>query len=225
MPRVAFFVYFRGMNEVHLDFRFKARYCQLGAIDGQTQNVWFVCHGYGQLASFFIRNFEILRNNGHCIVAPEGLSRFYLNGFAGRVGATWMTREDRLTDIDNYINYLNAVYRNVIGERKDLHITLLGFSQGVATVCRWANQESLNFHRLVLWAGVIPPDLDFDLARQKFGQVDTFIVYGNDDPFIKEVQLDEQNRHIEKLSIDPRIITFEGQHVLDNETLLRISAG
>ena len=36
-------------------------------------------------------------------MAPEGLSRFYLEGFSGKVGATWMTREDRLNDIDNYL--------------------------------------------------------------------------------------------------------------------------
>lgn len=211
------------MDEVQLNFGFKARYCQLGAVNDQTEHVWFVCHGYGQLAAFFIRNFEIFNSEKYCVVAPEGLSRFYLNGFAGRVGATWMTSEDRLTDIDNYINYLNAVYRDVMGERKGLHVTLLGFSQGVATICRWANQEHLNFHRLVLWAGVIPPDLDFELGRKKFGKVDTFIVYGTDDPYIKEVQLDEQQRHIDKLSINPRIMTFEGQHVMDSNTLLKIS--
>ena len=213
------------MNEAHLDFHFKARYCQLGTINEQTENVWFVCHGYGQLAGFFIKNFEILNDERHCIIAPEGLSRFYLNGFVGRVGATWMTKEDRLTDIENYINYLNAVYLDVIGKRKDLHITLLGFSQGVATVSRWANQENLHFHRLVLWAGVIPPDMDFDLGKKKLSQVDTVIVYGNEDPYIKQEQLDEQHRLIEKLSIDPKVVVFEGQHIMDNDTLLKISAG
>ncbi|MDN5212478.1 alpha/beta hydrolase [Fulvivirgaceae bacterium BMA12] len=213
------------MNEVHLNFQFKARYCQLGTINEQTEHVWFVCHGYGQLAESFIKNFEVLDDNKHCIIAPEGLSRFYLNGFVGRVGATWMTKEDRLTDIENYINYLNAIYEDAIGSRKDLHITLLGFSQGVATISRWANQEDLHFHRLVLWAGVIPPDLNVDLARRKLNQLEIFIVYGDMDPYIKQQQLNEQNKHIEDLRIDPTILVFEGLHVIDRKTLLKISTG
>lgn len=211
------------MNEVHLDFSFKARYYQLGAVNKQTENVWFVCHGYGQLAGYFIKNFEVLNNKRHCVVAPEGLSKFYLNGFAGRVGATWMTKEDRLIDIENYINYLNTVYAEVIGERKDLHITLLGFSQGVATVSRWANEQGLCYHRLIWWAGVIPPDLNIDLAREKFSQADTVIVYGNEDPYIGPEQLEEQHRQLERLSIHPKMITFEGKHVIDDNTLLKIS--
>lgn len=213
------------MNEVHLNFQFKARYRQLGTINEETKHVWFVCHGYGQLAESFIKNFEVLNDNRHCIIAPEGLSRFYLNGFVGRVGATWMTKEDRLTDIENYINYLNAVYTDTIGSRKDLHITLLGFSQGVATASRWANQEDLYFHRLVLWAGVIPPDLNVELARRKLKSIEIFIVYGDMDPYIKQQQLNEQNQHIEDLGINPTILVFEGLHVIDRKTLLKISAG
>ena len=208
---------------MHFDFRFKARYYQLGSMNAQTENVWFVCHGYGQLAAFFIKNFEVIHDEKHCIIAPEGLSRFYLNGFAGRVGATWMTKEDRLNDIENYINYLNTIYTNVIGERKDLHITLLGFSQGVATVSRWASQPALHYHRLIWWAGVIPPDLDMTLAREKFRQVDTVVVYGKDDPFIGQEQLEEQRLQIKKLAIDPKVMTFEGQHVIDDHMLEKIN--
>ena len=213
------------MNEVHFDFRFKARYYQLGAMNAQTENVWFVCHGYGQLAAFFIRNFEVIQDAKHCIIAPEGLSRFYLNGFAGRVGAAWMTKEDRLTDIENYINYLNTIYASVVGERKDLHITLLGFSQGVATVSRWASQPQLDYHRLIWWAGIIPPDLDMARAREKFGKVDTVVVYGNDDPFIGEEQLKDQRLQFEKLAIDPKVMTFDGKHVIDDRMLVEINRG
>jgi hypothetical protein len=47
-------------------------------------------------------------------VAPEGLSRFYFEGgFHGpgsKVGATWMTREDRLAKIEDYVGYLDALH-------------------------------------------------------------------------------------------------------------------
>src|SRR5438309_1661873 len=54
-----------------------ARYFTLGSPQGAT-DVWFVCHGYGQLASRFLERFRALESERRCILAPEGLSRFYL---------------------------------------------------------------------------------------------------------------------------------------------------
>jgi hypothetical protein len=88
------------MTQNELGFSFKARYSRLGEINDDTEQVWFVIHGYGQLAHYFIRKFALLENKNTCIIAPEGLSRFYVNelkegGFrnSDRVGATWMTKE------------------------------------------------------------------------------------------------------------------------------------
>ncbi|MEZ4763957.1 MAG: hypothetical protein R3C26_12480 [Calditrichia bacterium] len=35
------------------------------------------------------------------------MSRFYLQSTNGRIGATWMTREDRENEIADYLAYLN----------------------------------------------------------------------------------------------------------------------
>ena len=79
-----------------------ARYFTLGSPEDAAE-VWFVCHGYGQLAARFLERFRPIEANRRCIVAPEGLSRFYLTETATerRVGASWMTREDRLHEIDD----------------------------------------------------------------------------------------------------------------------------
>jgi len=52
-----------------------ARYFTLGRPD---REVWFVLHGYGQLAARFLRHFEPLDDGTRLMVAPEALSRFYL---------------------------------------------------------------------------------------------------------------------------------------------------
>src|SRR5438477_56805 len=82
-------------------------------------------------------------------VAPEGLSRFYLTESPAerRVGASWMTREDRLHEIDDYVRYLDGVYGNVVP--RNARVTALGFSQGTATVCRWAGLGSSRIDRLI----------------------------------------------------------------------------
>ena len=63
-----------------------------------AKKVLYVLHGYGQLAEFFVRKFRELGDE-YLIVAPEGMHRFYLQGSSGRVGASWMTKEDREQDI------------------------------------------------------------------------------------------------------------------------------
>ena len=68
------------------------------------------------------------------IVAPEALSRFYVES-SGKthadthVGASWMTREDRLSDIEDYVEYLDALHAHMLcvtGRRvADVHRTRL----------------------------------------------------------------------------------------------------
>jgi len=171
-----------------------------------------------------LKNFNILDNGDNCIIAPEGLSRFYLNGFTGRVGATWMTKEERANDIENQINYLNTIYKREVDT--NIHhakITLFGFSQGVATISRWAMQKHLKFNRLVLWAGNIPPDINFAVGKKKLEHVATFFVYGNNDPYIDDRQLEKQQQSIKKLAITPTIKTFDGGHEIDAQTLVEIN--
>ena len=131
--------------EKQTSFSYSARYSKLGNITSQTKTVWFVLHGYGQLAPYFIRKFQLLNEIGHCIIAPEGLNRFYKHGFRGRVGASWMTKEDRVRDIENYLSYLNSVYSLEIPTEPPFQINLLGFSQGAATASRWITQSHCHF--------------------------------------------------------------------------------
>src|SRR3954471_8166502 len=88
-----------------------ARYYTLGPTHGFPRELWFVCHGHGQLAGRFIKDFEPLDDGTRLIVAPEALSRYYLDSIAEqrtqkeqRVGATWMTREFREAEMADYIS-------------------------------------------------------------------------------------------------------------------------
>jgi len=98
-------------REHHLPVSRTARYFTIGEPDASLTELWFVCHGYGQLAGRFVRHFESIDAPHRMIVAPEALSRFYVE-VAGKthadthVGASWMTREDRLSDIEDYVEYL-----------------------------------------------------------------------------------------------------------------------
>lgn len=214
------------MQRADIDFSFRARYYKLGEINAQTKQVWFVLHGYGQLAQYFLRKFSILQEHNICVIAPEGLSKFYLENFEpgkgrkhNRVGATWMTRENRETDIRNYIEYLNSIYQREISGT-NVPITILGFSQGSATASRWAMSEQIQFQRLILWAGVFPPDMDFDAGKNILSKKEVWFVYGNKDPFISDDRFVEMKSITDKLSIAPKQLTFDGDHDIDQQALL-----
>src|SRR5881628_787775 len=103
------------MHEHHLSVSRTARYFTLGERSAAVAEVWFACHGYGQLAARFLEKLRVLDDGTRYLVAPEGLSRFYLSESPTerRVGASWMTREDRLVEIADYVQYLDAVHDEV----------------------------------------------------------------------------------------------------------------
>ncbi len=200
-----------------------ARYFVSGDLKNEIKTIYFVCHGYGQLAGYFIRNFEILEADDTLIVAPEGLHRFYWEKFSGRVVASWMTKEDRESDIKDYINYLDLVYREVMEELKNkpLRIIVLGFSQGATTVCRWLNSTKIPVDGLILWAGSIPSDIQ--LMQDYFATFKTYFVVGNADEFIQEKEVKEYESVLIKMNIPFEIIRYDGKHEIDETTLKRIA--
>jgi predicted esterase len=212
-----------------LSFSFKGRYFKLGEINAQTSQVWFVLHGYGQLAEFFIRKFKSLESKHCCVIAPEGLSRFYHSEIQetgiranNKIGASWMTRENRLVDIENYIAYLNGIYRKEIPATLSAKITILGFSQGAATASRWVINNEVTFNRLILWAGAFPPGIDFTKGKEVLKSKEIFEVYGTKDSFINEDRMKELQRLNEQLEIKPIMIRFDGKHEIDEPTLLSL---
>src|SRR6202007_1819496 len=141
-------------------------------------------------AARFLRHFEVIDDGARLIVAPEALSRFYIEDPAGgshadaKIGATWMTREDRLSEIDDYIGYLDALAAQ-LAQDFDLsraRVVALGFSQGVATVCRWVERGATRVDEVVLGAGAVPPDMDLERPTHPLRALRPIIVVGDEDP-------------------------------------------
>ncbi|RZK99340.1 MAG: phospholipase [Hymenobacter sp.] len=176
--------------EQHLTVARTARYQQLGEPSAATRQLWLVAHGYGQLAAYFIRHFrsvQALDPMGTVIVAPEALSRFYLSGTSGRVGASWMTSADRLAEIADQTAYLDALLAHLLADcPPDVRVTVLGFSQGTATVSRWLTASAGRWrpHRLILWAGNFPADIDAPAAQQLLQGLPVVLVSGESDGYM-----------------------------------------
>ena len=213
------------MDEHHLSVPRSARYFTVGPDARTAREIWFVLHGYGQLAGRFLRHFAVLAEGQRTVVAPEGLSRFYLEGDArDKVGASWMTREDRLTEIDDYVHYLDVVFSEVVHEQRPATgIHVLGFSQGTATACRWLVLGRAQADRLVLWGGEVPPDLDLVRARERWKQTSLLFVAGSEDWFITPKVLARDEQRLKENGIAYRVERFEGGHEIRGEVLERIT--
>jgi predicted esterase len=218
-------------TEHHIRIHRTARYYTIGEPGPGIRDVWFACHGYGQLASDFIREFEPIADSSRLIVAPEALSRYYLMSEPGfhsaetKVGASWMTREDRETEIADYVLYLDALYDEIMSkvDAVNASVTVLGFSQGGATVNRWLTRGSARAHRLIMWGALLASDADLNQAATFFRDVKLTIVYGKRDQFGSEGMIKDYEKLLREKKIPYQLITFEGGHRMDRETLRRLA--
>ncbi len=201
-----------------------AHYVTIGELNEQTENIWFVIHGYGQLAEYFIKKFKVLDDGKTIIIAPEALSKFYLKEFSGRVGATWMTKYERDSEITDYINYLNQLYETVLHkiDVNNLKINILGFSQGTATVARWCMNETIKYDRLILWAGYFGNGIEDVIDVTKLTNKEVVLCYGKEDKFLVKIDTQQYEKDIQKAIPHIRIHTFEGGHTINEELLLKI---
>lgn len=191
---------------------------------GSEKEIWLILHGYGQLAEFFLRKFRPFFDPSLLFVAPEGINRSYREGFSGRVGANWMTKHQRDTDIINGMNYLNAVMENVLKPFDEIpEINVLGFSQGAATVSRWVVQSLLPVKKMVLWGGTLAVDLEKEKLLEKAKNLHLILATGDNDPLITPDKINEQLDHLETLAFrELSAFTYAGGHDLDGPLLGQI---
>lgn len=218
----------------HITVPKTARYYTYGEIGASTRDIWIVCHGYKQLASRFLTSFSNVVADNRVIIAPEALSRFYLDTELlhtsnSRVGATWMTREDRDAEIGDIVSYLDAVYDDALKaldsfnvKRDQVRINALGFSQGGAAVGRWIARGNSRVDRLVMWGSTIPVDVDLRALADRWPLLSVDLVYGNNDLAVGLDGLEMQRAMLEEASLSARIIEFDGGHVIDRATLVKV---
>ena len=213
-------------TEHHIGVRRTARFVTMGAPGERIREVWFVCHGYGELASTFIRGLARLDAENRLIVAPEALGRFYLDPQHDKVGASWMTREDRLNEIRDYLDYLDAVHGEIFSwiARDSVRVIVLGFSQGTATAARWACRGTVRAARLILWGESLPPELEDEDSLQRLRSLRFTLVAGNRDHFFTHQHRGELRERLKRLDVPFEELTFDGGHRLDDATLADIAA-
>lgn len=183
------------------------------------REVWFLLHGYGQLAEDFLHSCRAAEAPGRLLVAPEGLSRFYGKSHGEPPGASWMTRALREEEIADYVGYLDAV--NAAVGAPGVPRTVLGFSQGAATASRWAALGAVKPRHLICWAGDVAHDLP-EPARTLAG-VRLTLAFGERDRLITPERKAEFLRRVEEAGLAFELHAFSGGHRMDDDLLARLA--
>jgi predicted esterase len=199
------------------------RYFTYGNIE-TAETIWFILHGYGQMPEYFIRKFQGLNPEKHFVVAPEGMHRFYLNGTSGRVGCSWMTKEARLDDISDNMNFLNTLYSNFSKQKIFKTKVLLGFSQGGATAARWHERGNFNASHFILWASVFPPDLALPENNSKFSESQNYFVVGDKDEYFNDEHISKMKKYLLENNLQFETICYTGNHSIQIDCLEQLTS-
>ena len=206
-----------------------ARYYTLGG-GGQVRSAWYVLHGYRQLADRFIERFRHIADPARLVIAPEALNRCYLYGRNGRivkdgveqVAASWMTRHERAAEITDYVSYLDALDRSLRLPRGTNRV-VLGFSQGSQTAARWIAFGRQRVSRLVMWGGVLPPDLDVAKHARVLRAVQPVLVRSEQDPSLPAERVDAELARLVALGIPATGLAHAGGHAIGRDALIALA--
>lgn len=188
-----------------------------------AREAWLLLHGYGQLAARFLQGFLPAARPDRLLVAPEALSRFYTSREPSRVGATWMTREARDSEIRDYLGYLDQVERECIRPSGAARLEVHAFSQGTATATRWVAHAAGRIDRLVLWGGGIAPEVDLAALRARRPDMEWHLCVGRTDEFIHEAAITAETDRLTAAGVPFTMHRFDGGHVVDAATLLDLA--
>ncbi len=201
-----------------------ARYFTVGNFDEYTETIWFLLHGYGESAQDFMQKFIRLENSNTSLIAPEALSRFYVTGMFGKVGASWMTRECREHEIKSYINYLDDVFKMCTNglDLSKVNVNVLGFSQGAPAAMRWIAKKHPDVNNIVLWSGGLPDEINYEEHTDYLKDKELYILLGSNDKMIDRAEVDKGIIKLKQSSIRFTLNMFNGKHEILETELLKL---
>ncbi len=197
-----------------------AFYYTNGQLTEDTRYVWLVCHGYAQRADHIIKKFDMLNSDIHHVVSIEGLSKFYWKGVTGDVVSSWMTKKNRIEEIEDYSNYLSSILQTLKEKaNSDCKFIGFGFSQGSATIFRWVHRHQPALDHIVSYAGWIPEDIDFLSLETYLSDITVTHLIGDKDEYLNPEREKQLILIAKKNNMAVNFLKFVGNHSIDREVL------
>lgn len=208
-------------TEKQVSYHATNTYSVLNKFSGHTKNVWLVCHGIGYLSRYFIRHFQHLDPEENYVISPQAQAKYYLSNKYTHVGASWLTNENTEAEIENVLNYLDAVYE--AENLKDApNLIILGYSQGVSVATRWLARRKIKCDQLLLHSGKVPKEIkaeDFEFRKD----LKVSFIYGSKDEYLKNGIVEIEEARLKKIFPKLEIRTYDGGHELNKEIISDIA--
>lgn len=200
-----------------------ARYSTYGKLGPNTKYFWFALHGSKMLCEQMLYKFKAFDPNEHFVVAPEALIRFYEKDFGGPVVASWMTKRDRLNEIEDFSEYLSGLYRSFVAQLpQDCIKSMLAFSQGGTTAFRWLHAREVEVDHLIPYACWIPEDILLSESKTDLAKINLLFTYGIEDQFLTEKRIAMINAVIAQNNLTVKSLPYKGDHRVSKEQLQNI---
>ena len=200
-----------------------ARYSTFGTLGPATKYFWFALHGSKMLCEQMLYKFKAFDPNEHFVVAPEALIRFYEKDFGGPVVASWMTKRDRLEEIEDFSEYLSGLYASFVAQLPpDCVKLILAFSQGGTTSFRWLHARAVEVDYLIPYACWIPEDIPLSQGKTDLSKVNLLFTYGTEDQFLTEKRIAMVNAVIAQNNLTVKTLPYKGDHRVSKEQLQNI---
>ena len=204
-------------TEKEIVYTISNSYTTLNSLTSKTKNVIFACHGMGYLSRYFLKYFKGLNSDDNYIIIPQAQSKYYIAPKMKHVGASWLTKENTLKEMENIISYFDSVLSNE--KIENLNFIFLGYSQGVSVAMRYLAKRKIIVSKLILMSGGIPKELtpkDFKYLKNKAA---IYYVYGDKDEYITEGFLNSEKKRLENLFSNINYIEFDGNHEIKTEII------
>ena len=172
-------------------------------------------HGYGEGAETLLEELDRIPSaDGWTLGCVQGLHRFY-NRRSGEVVASWMTRQDRLTAIEDNLAYVESGVRHLArGLPSRTPIVYVGFSQGTAMAYRAAARVPVPCSGVIALAGDVPPEL----GEQDLGAFPPVLIgWGSRDKWYGEVKLAQDIEILSERGVRCESFGFSGGHEWTDE--------
>lgn len=140
-----------------------ALYYSLGEPGPEIQHVWVCLHGHDQPVSSLAAQLVNLDTPERLLILPEALSRHARPETSGRPSdalGVWFAPHSVKEDLADVTTYLDGL-TDAIRARcpAGTPVTVLGYG-GAAAAVGWLAENHLVFERLILYAAVLPPEID-----------------------------------------------------------------
>ena len=88
---------------------------------------------------------------------------------------------------------------------------------------RWLNNDHVHCDHLVIWAGFFANGIADVIDPVKLANVPTTLAYGTMDEYLVQIDLEKYGADIQAAIPHLQIVTFDGKHTVDAETLKKIA--